>query len=420
MSDATLNIDIDTITDEQAIRILSDQFNKLGDQVYKAEQRAASLSDEMRDLIDQSARGIPSMQGDLDDYVKKIKSATANITLMKDKMQEAAQTTINPIVKVDTPSLSSGKTTTGSKAPSTGSNKPTALTKGLKGALGIAVKLGKVVTDILKGALQRSQAYQNLIQMNLQPFVLMLELIFIPIMKWFIPKFKDAMQFVIDHKEDFNYIGTAITKLYDLIIGLGSAIVTITSMSPEDMFNTLKTGIQTFIDWATTIAAPDLSKWWNDSVEDFKTAIRSVFDTVGKWLRGEIDLSTFVTDVTNAIWTAIDKIFGGLISTINGWINPESSDGESDKEQERSIWDYLFQAGYQGLGAAMNMMQGRPDRVWQNMLNVIEWDKNYNKSSEPVQQNNQSNFYFGVNGVAYDEYGSPVSSTVGSVKGISI
>lgn len=109
-------------------------------------------------------------------------------------------------------SISSGKTT---KDKSSSENKSTSkftkmLVK-LGGAAGSIALFTKLITSVVK----QSQVYASIVQLVFHPFIVMVNFMLLPVLKWLVPVVSDWLKWTVENREGLEAVGDAFTYLLE-------------------------------------------------------------------------------------------------------------------------------------------------------------------------------------------------------------
>ena len=163
------------------------------------------------------------------------------------------------------------------------------------------------VLSVMKQIVSQSQVYASIVQLVLTPFVMMVNLMLLPVLKWIIPHVMEWLEWTVANKDALGLFGTILSAIGETLIVLAS---------PLNFFKGWIEEIQSIID---TVSNTDMSlgekfvRVLND-IGDFLTQ-GSLFNMFGMgWVT---DLGTHIRDkLTDAFFYALDE--GGSFFNIVG------------------------------------------------------------------------------------------------------
>lgn len=154
------------------------------------------------------------------------------------------------------------------------------------------------VLSVMKQIVSQSQVYSSIVQLVFTPFIMMVNLMLLPVLKWIIPKTMEWLEWAVVNKDALGVFGTILTAI-------GEALITITT--PLNDFKGWIEEIQSIID---TVNGSDMSagekfvRVLNDISDFFLQG--SFFDMFNMgWV---VDLASHIRDrITDAFFSAIEE-----------------------------------------------------------------------------------------------------------------
>lgn len=154
------------------------------------------------------------------------------------------------------------------------------------------------VLSVMKQIVSQSQVYSSIVQLVFTPFIMMVNLMLLPVLKWIIPKTMGWLEWAVENKDALGLFGSILTVIGEALIVL---------ISPLNFFKGWIEEIQSIID---TVNNSDMStgekfvRVLNDISDFFMQG--SFFDMFGMgWV---IDLATHIRDrITDAFFDAIEE-----------------------------------------------------------------------------------------------------------------
>ena len=123
--------------------------------------------------------------------------------------------------KVGSISATTGDTTISGKK--TSPDEPESSKKGLSrltkmlGKLGGATGAILLFTKMVGAVVKQSQVYASIVQLVLHPFVMMVNLMLVPVLKWLVPKVAEWLQWTIDNRAGLELFGKILTQIGDTL-----------------------------------------------------------------------------------------------------------------------------------------------------------------------------------------------------------
>lgn len=160
------------------------------------------------------------------------------------------------------------------------------------GGVGGAILL---FTNLIKTIVSQSQVFQSIVQLVFHPFIMMVNFMLLPVLKWLIPNVSEWLQWTVDNKDALESVGDVLTVIGDTLKGF-----------PTLENNPLKLLIETLTSFGN-IDASDASVFekWILKFQEGVGLITSVFDTLPVPTLSAGKLGEIVDGVFTAITDAL-------------------------------------------------------------------------------------------------------------------
>ena len=182
-------------------------------------------------------------------------------------------------------------------------------------ALWFGIKALKNMLKTVKEIVHQSQVYQAIVTSIFQPFILMVNLMLLPVLKWLIPKVTEWLTWVTENKAAFDFIGKALVSIFESI----SQIVGV--INPFDEIIEAINDIVLLVsdDGATTM---DKVKGIAGALFDAVVEIATIPDRLGQLVLDALyTIGTNTPVIRDIIWFFEDLI-GNMWNTIESAIEP--------------------------------------------------------------------------------------------------
>lgn len=157
-----------------------------------------------------------------------------------------------------------------------------------------AVPAIKLFTNLVKSIVEQSQVFQSIVQLTLHPFVMMVNFMLLPVLKWLIPHVSEWLEWTVENRDTLESVGTILTSIGDALL-----VITSTAVPISDFIS----GITNF---NNAISNTDASVF-----DRFVGGVTAITDTLSK---GADNMLLMVNPLGGAISelvkSAIDYAFG--------------------------------------------------------------------------------------------------------------
>lgn len=242
------------------------------------------------------------------------------------------------IEKVNSLSASTGEISAQtSKASTSDSSKETKATSRFTKMLikfGGAAGAITLFTKMIKTIVQQSQVYASMVQLVFHPFVIMMNFMLLPVLKWLLPHVIEWLQWTVDNKSGLDSFGKSLTVIGDGLSKIGdvsfnpfkSLIETLTSLSNINASGA--TSFEVFIESLRSFINLDMSVFKSHPLLKSNEWVFSVFEDFFNIILESLSSASRAEN----IWEGIDAIFGTFFGNLFNSI----------KEYILNLIDYKF------------------------------------------------------------------------------
>ena len=183
-----------------------------------------------------------------------------------------------------------------------------------------AVKALKKVLNTLKEIVNQSEIWQSIVKLTLTPFVMMLNLMLLPVLKWIIPKFTEWLTWTMENKDAFDFIGKVLVSIGETIVQIVGAInpFKIVIETIQDVIDIINTDGNSAIGTLGSIAIEILFAL--DEIAKFPSRIVGIIldalYTIGSNTPIVSDIIDFFGGLFEDIWVGIKILIRSFIENI--------------------------------------------------------------------------------------------------------
>lgn len=183
-----------------------------------------------------------------------------------------------------------------------------------------AVKALKKVLNTLKEIVNQSQIWQSIVKLTLTPFVMMLNLMLLPVLKWIIPKVTEWLNWTVENKDALDFIGKVLVSVGESIVQIVGAInpFKIVIETIQDIIDIVNTDGTSAVGTLGSIAIEILSAL--DEIAKFPSRIVGIIldalYTIGTNTPIVRDVIDFFSGLFEDIWLGIKILIRSFVESI--------------------------------------------------------------------------------------------------------